>query len=168
MTVSIKNPDAPASDRQKKFLHGLAFSKEIDNFPSGALAWDFILRMEKSGDLTVQKASDLIDRWVKLPSKKFEPGYYSLHTPSGVIHYIHLVENRQKTGTYTKVLVGDPPKWTYDNSFKDRLHEAHKMTAEEIAHFGHITRRCLICAAELTDPDSVARGVGPVCAKRIA
>lgn len=37
---------------------------------------------------------------------------------------------------------------------------------EQAAAFGHEFGRCLNCNAELTDPDSVARGMGPTCAKR--
>ena len=165
MTAKITHPDSPATEKQFNYLISLANAREVGD-PKIVVA--FLHQQQDEGKLTRQMASQFIESWKVKPQRALVTGYYSLHTPSGVIHYIHLVENRQKTGTYTKVLVGDPPKWTYDNSFKDRLHEAHKMTAEEIAHFGHITRRCLICAAELTDPDSVARGVGPVCAKRIA
>ena len=41
-----------------------------------------------------------------------------------------------------------------------------QVDAEQAAAFGHEYGRCLNCNAELTDPDSVARGMGPVCATR--
>lgn len=37
--------------------------------------------------------------------------------------------------------------------------------AAAIAH-GHATGNCAICSRALSDPDSVTRGIGPVCAKK--
>ena len=37
--------------------------------------------------------------------------------------------------------------------------------AAAIAH-GHATGNCAICARPLSDPDSVTRGIGPICAKK--
>lgn len=37
--------------------------------------------------------------------------------------------------------------------------------AAAIAH-GHATGNCAICSKHLSDPDSVTRGIGPVCAKK--
>jgi len=42
------------------------------------------------------------------------------------------------------------------------------LTLEEAAAFGHETGRCCVCARELTDPASIAAGIGPVCAGRFA
>lgn len=32
--------------------------------------------------------------------------------------------------------------------------------------YGHDTKSCAVCGIKLTDPDSVARGVGPICAAK--
>ena len=40
------------------------------------------------------------------------------------------------------------------------------MTLEEAAAFGHQTGRCCCCARKLTNPESVAAGIGPICAGR--
>jgi hypothetical protein len=42
-----------------------------------------------------------------------------------------------------------------------------RLTKDQAAEFGHTHGSCLICMKELTDPESVARGIGPVCATRL-
>lgn len=42
------------------------------------------------------------------------------------------------------------------------------MTLDEAAAFGHETGRCCCCARKLTNPDSIAAGIGPICAGRMA
>jgi hypothetical protein len=32
--------------------------------------------------------------------------------------------------------------------------------------YGHLTGHCCICNRELTNPESVARGIGPICADK--
>lgn len=43
----------------------------------------------------------------------------------------------------------------------------HRMSEAQARALGHEFGICCVCGAELTDPESVARGIGPVCAKRI-
>lgn len=38
---------------------------------------------------------------------------------------------------------------------------------ETVVAIGRDTHTCCACGAELTDPESVARGIGPYCAKKI-
>jgi hypothetical protein len=40
-----------------------------------------------------------------------------------------------------------------------------QLTVEEAARLGHHYGICVICSATLTDPRSVAAGIGPVCAR---
>lgn len=42
------------------------------------------------------------------------------------------------------------------------------LTAAEVAAFGKAAGRCLLCGRLLTDTQSIAAGIGPVCAKRLA
>jgi len=45
------------------------------------------------------------------------------------------------------------------------LRPEFKMTLEEAQAFGIATGICCVCASPLTDPRSVAIGIGPVCAR---
>lgn len=41
-----------------------------------------------------------------------------------------------------------------------------RLTLEEAKAFGAQTGWCIVCGAELTDPDSIAAGIGPICATK--
>lgn len=45
-----------------------------------------------------------------------------------------------------------------------RLTAADKMSLAQAQQYGKLTNHCCRCGARLTDEDSIARGVGPVCA----
>lgn len=47
------------------------------------------------------------------------------------------------------------------------LSQADRMTTEEAAAWGALYGRCIRCQADLTDEDSIARGMGLVCATKI-
>ena len=47
-----------------------------------------------------------------------------------------------------------------------KLTLAHKLTLEQAARMGHQTGVCCICGRELTDPNSIAMGIGPICVEK--
>lgn len=48
-----------------------------------------------------------------------------------------------------------------------RLRPEHRMTLEEAKEFGALYGTCVRCGATLTDENSIADGIGPVCAGKI-
>jgi Family of unknown function (DUF6011) len=46
------------------------------------------------------------------------------------------------------------------------LHASDAMTLEQAEEFGRVFGICVVCNRTLTDPASVERGIGPVCAKK--
>lgn len=60
-------------------------------------------------------------------------------------------------------------KWSFE--YRGAAHRFvsanERMTLEEAKRFGHDFGVCCCCGALLTDPDSVARGIGPVCASKV-
>ncbi|MFD7835674.1 DUF6011 domain-containing protein [Streptomyces sp. NPDC059761] len=47
------------------------------------------------------------------------------------------------------------------------LSAADRLTADEAAEISRALKTCVVCARRLTNPKSVAQGVGPVCRKRV-
>jgi hypothetical protein len=47
------------------------------------------------------------------------------------------------------------------------LRAEDRMTEAEARAWGVEMGICCVCAAVLTDPESVARGIGPICGKRV-
>jgi len=43
----------------------------------------------------------------------------------------------------------------------------HRMTLDQCAEFGLLFGTCCVCARELTNPKSIAKGIGPVCEKKV-
>jgi len=93
-----------------------------------------------------------------------EVGFYRLGD-----QFFRVQMNRTKTSRYAKVYDQEKRDWIYvgREPFRHLTPDRH-LTLEEAMAWGHQWGRCLVCNAELTDPKSVARGIGPVCAKRFA
>lgn len=53
-----------------------------------------------------------------------------------------------------------------DDATETRLIEIATDPRKAALAHGHATGQCAVCARELTDPESVQRGIGPICAKR--
>lgn len=138
--------------------HGYDTAKMIDTLPD----------MGKKG------VSALIDLLLTKPSvnqpKHAGPGYYIASDDEVYV----VVENRAKTNTYAKRLVASETidgktkvRWDYAPGAAARLAASQPLTVEDAARLGHLHGACIICCRPLTDPDSVKRGIGPVCATRI-
>lgn len=62
---------------------------------------------------------------------------------------------------------GNRGRWEYVAGAIRSLTEGDRITLEQAAEYGHLHGLCAICGRTLTDPESVERGIGPVCATRI-
>ncbi len=56
--------------------------------------------------------------------------------------------------------------WEMAKGMVYRLRPEWKMTLEQAAEFGRLYGVCAHCSAPLTDPESIERGIGPVCARK--
>ncbi len=48
-----------------------------------------------------------------------------------------------------------------------RLRPEHRMTPEEAAKYGALYNFCIVCGRTLTHEDSIAAGIGPICAEKV-
>ena len=67
---------------------------------------------------------------------------------------------------YAKKLVAKSGKgtWEYSPDITPLLDISHLVSLEEAKQFGKIYGFCMVCGRTLTDPESVANGIGPICA----
>jgi hypothetical protein len=115
-------------------------------------------------------ASDLIYALFNSPRKaaaeRPAPGYYVQGED-----IVKVQENKAGTNVYAKVLIpsgtGKRGRWEFVPGLIDRLSGAVPADVETIAAYGRETGICAICGALLSDPASVERGIGPVCAGRV-
>jgi Family of unknown function (DUF6011) len=102
------------------------------------------------------------------PHVDIDPGYYVRGEEVFVV-----VWNKTKTHTYAKQLrfvptaTGHRPEWQYSPGANISLEGLSPLTVEQAARLGHLHGYCIICSRALTDPESVQRGIGPVCIKRL-
>lgn len=154
----------------------------------------FDLIADPSKFVSKHEASRVIDALMETPRRATEaqpehrdatPGYYTAGDD-----FIVVVENKAGTHTYAKRLVvttagcrghfdaegaltyddcgRTTARWEYAPGVGRTLAGLSPMSLEEAIEFGHLHGICFVCTKPLTDPASVARGIGPVCAKRFA
>lgn len=81
--------------------------------------------------------------------------------------------NRAKTGQYATVWDTESQSWEYDGSQSRKLMvdvkagKLSKVTPEDAKRFGDLYGVCMKCSRTLTDPESIANGIGPVCAGKM-
>jgi Family of unknown function (DUF6011) len=177
-SVTIKVPSAPASEKQVSFLNSLMKSK--DNPVVCAKAQYTIA----THSLTKGLASEFIGQLMQSPKKVVAPapvaevekpayGYYDV---DGVA--FHYDEFKPKYGTtkmpklFKLTVVKDhwtgktKGKWGYNGGAVKAasvLTGQKAMTLEEAGTYGLTHGFCIRCGRTLTDPVSVAKGIGPVC-----
>lgn len=72
--------------------------------------------------------------------------------------------NREKTRVLAKELIEG--SFEYLGMAQYHVKGMSKMTLDEAKQFGRDTGTCCQCGIELTDPESIAAGIGPICASK--
>ena len=171
-TITTRPTEWPASDRQRSYIESLLAQRDT----SGTAYAGWVPDWSRS---TRSKASDVIDFLVTLPKKtaapaparEFEAGIYR----SGD-HLVRVYEG-QKSGAMLVKQVdrhSDGPlpedqyvSYTYLGAASRVLDDSYvRLSMEEVGALGVASNHCLICGRRLDDPESVDRGIGPVCASR--
>lgn len=70
---------------------------------------------------------------------------------------------------YAKRLVirGRRAHWSYASGAIARIDESWALTVEQAARFGRTTGLCAVCLKPLSNPASIAAGIGPVCRRTL-
>lgn len=92
--------------------------------------------------------------------KDIKPGFYW-----NKVGVFRVVESTTTPGNfYAKQLDASSGKWSYAKGAIHNLVPETRVSLELAKAFGVQTGRCMICGRELTNPDSIAQGIGPICA----
>ena len=148
----------PASERQVSFLQSLL--AERDN----------TLVVEFAG-LTSKQASEFIGTLINAPKRvagvrenfPVEEGMY--RDNAGIIYKVQA--SRETGRLYAKHLDVAERKFIFEAGAMRHLTAEMRMTTDEARAFGVEYGFCCVCAKLLTDPRSVAEGIGPVCSGRV-
>jgi hypothetical protein len=79
-----------------------------------------------------------------------------------------VIKGRQSANTYAQKLGVDyngAPTWIYEGGMIFELKVEELISPEVAAQMGRSVGYCVICGRFLTDAESVAKGIGPVCEK---
>ena len=157
----------PATDKQLALICKLATERDWVNAP----CWDAIMDMS-SGDASdkvysTREASAAIDALFDSPkiaqpvSASSEPVTDGMYLMSGVVYKVQIA--KQGSGNlYAKRLTENG--FEYAPGIVRKLSVSNRMTLEEAKQYGALYGVCCVCARDLTDENSIAAGIGPVCA----
>lgn len=152
-----------ASEKQMAFITKLMSEKEVPEVLSVAIGSLVLITPEL---VTKASASSMIDKLMALPSKtqakakvNVEAGIYTLDNS------IYKVQVSPTTGrSYAKVFTDDG--WVYSTGAINKMHKATPLTLEEAKAYGKLYGVCVVCSRTLTDEESIANGIGPICAQK--
>lgn len=118
----------------------------------------------QAGTLSVSAASDLITALMAAPMLSLE----GMHKVNDQVYKVQRAVHGSGA-LYAKqltVLSTGEYQFDYTPGAIRLLSQDTRMSMEDAAAFGHLYGRCIVCSRTLTDEDSIARGIGPVCAER--
>ncbi|ABE67463.1 hypothetical protein PBI_QYRZULA_43 [Mycobacterium phage Qyrzula] len=159
----------------------LAHSAQTAETPEQAAAWapltkagaskmiEWLTGLPKAATAEAPKAKAAAS---DLPSAEVVPaGRYAIDTNDGAVNGVAFYKvDRPETGkwagyVFVKLLVSDSEQRMSFAASKAVLNRIAEVGAEAAsARYGHEIGRCGICDRTLTNDESRARGIGPVCA----
>ena len=137
-----------ATEKQLSFIARLATQQGIQINTSG---------------MTLQQASDTITKL--LANSVSTPAVTEVGMYLNAEGVIFKVQRSERGRLYAKQLNASGRGFTYVQGAITHLTPEMRMTLEQAQAFGVALGSCVVCGRELTDPVSVARGIGPVCAE---
>jgi len=154
---------------QQSYIASLAAGRDL----AGPLAAD--AADAARGTLTKWGASDLIERLRALPpapgtaaaAGEFAP--VGIYLRDGIAYRVQCGRASGKTYALRLIEPGDgrPLRWEYAPGVVRALTAADRMSVTDAEAISRRIGQCVRCGATLTDPASVARGIGPICRARV-
>lgn len=162
-----------ATENQIRFINTLKEARRWEDTSAMVDLLDNARKAWKDQRFTRRDASLLIDSLEYMPRREAEaaPEAASLegmHRVNGTIYKVQ----RAVHGSghlYAKVLVQDGDDWSFEYAAGAlrSLSAATRLTLEEAKEWGALYGSCCVCSKTLTNEESIAAGIGPVCAGRL-
>lgn len=162
MSVSV----LPVSSREERVISYLRLHADGNAFLTSVLSqFDRFGRLSENQLGAVERNMARPVR-VANPNPVIEVGMY--RTEEGVFR----VKSSRESGNlyamkYNPQAQVKSERFSYARGGIYRLSAGDRLTLAEAQALGHEFGVCCVCGALLTDAQSVARGIGPVCAKRV-
>jgi len=78
-----------------------------------------------------------------------------------------IVKSKTSNRLYAKILDMETGSFEYAAGAMKRIDVRDRMSLDEAKAYGRRTGTCVVCGRHLTNPVSVAEGIGPVCSGRV-
>lgn len=162
-----------ATEKQLKTIANMWEKKDVSFTGTDLDTATKAVRIVKGGETGVdvpsnRDASNVIDQLFKAgwrretvkanESKPIEPGFYR-HSNGKIIR----VKVSRSGFPFAGYLDGD----AYVRGLIKDVKAEWKMSVDEIRAYGRETGMCMVCSRELTNPESIESGIGPVCESRL-
>lgn len=153
-----------ASDEQVRFIASLAAERTLTDEQTA----DITTITSGKQEISTARASQIITALKALTPNRttrveLEDGIYSMGGRIfKVQHAIHGSGHQ-----YAKVLDTDLGSFEYAPGALRSLTPGHRLSTKEAADYGRLYGMCIVCGRTLTDEESIAQGIGPVCAVRV-
>lgn len=143
-------------------MNGLASEKQMSFLSRLYAERAFVGEKPALEGLSSREASQQIEALLQLPMRMVEVGIYQVESGD-----VYRVQPSQQSGRlYAKKLLFSGG-WEYESGAIFRLKPEQKMSKEQAKAFGLAYGLCCVCGRFLSDPASVAEGIGPVCVKKV-
>lgn len=169
MRVCYQVPQEPVlTERQLKYLQDLVVDRVV---PDGVV-------VDSLESLTRRAASDLITTLLAQPLKAKDDlvplsvpdSRYAFMTTKGVSVFFRVKTNKRTQVRYVERLVGAPGDFRAVPMNRDNIDRCINQIKDDPALysmlFGILVGQCGVCGSPLTDPNSIALGIGPICASK--
>lgn len=156
----------PITDTQADLIQRLMDERELETNVREATE-----KLLAAGTLTTRQASGVIDTLQAHPQKAREdaPAEEGFYFHDGQVYRVQ--RSRSSDRLYAKRLQVDEDtgegQFVYAPGAMRHLTADDRLTRVQAAEFGYHHGICAMCGAHLTDPDSVERGYGPICARKL-
>lgn len=153
---------SPASDAQIKFLRSLLIEKLDAEAGAAAVQWLDTHKLSKataSAKITEYKAMPTVNHAAQL-----DEGMYKVGEDIFKVYFTRGDEQRAPQ-LVTKQLIEGRFEYTGKKPLSFITAE-HRMTLDEAKEYGKVTGTCCQCGRLLTNEESIAAGIGPICATK--
>lgn len=156
----------PATPKQISYIRALVAERYT---PAEQVKY---LEFLDAGVLQISRASEIIDILKALPKINHTTEAYAPNEDVEVgLYLVDGVAYKVKRAVYGSGLLYACP-WSEElQGFGDKevgairkIRADHRMTAEQAGPYGLAMSACAHCGRDLTDEESIARGLGPICA----
>jgi hypothetical protein len=115
------------------------------------------------GAVKLLKAEDRVqENKAQASAPKMAEGFYAYG--AGVAEVVKTKDGQRMYAKVLDVLTG---RWAYAPGVLPKLKPEDRLTLEQAAALGKKWHRCMICGRELTNEDSIDRGIGPICSSKL-